>query len=268
MGIFDRSQTMKNIRRARGAKDAASQRTLYVSASASEILTDYLQDRGYELRILQRAGCVSAPVSDHPDMFMCKLGASEGKIVMWNGAELADPYEGGTTRASEFAWQESVTNVLVSYHDPLMRYPRDIAYNAACTGRFLIHNLKYTAPLIIEEAEKAKMKLIDVPQGYAKCSTVVLDKNSIITYDKGIADKCRECDGPKVLLVSPGHVRLEGYNTGFIGGASGRVGDEIVFSGDLSAHPDFPAIVQFIEERGLKCKWFPEFPLTDIGSII
>ena len=243
-------------------------RTIYISASANEALTDYLEDRGYALMRVGAANCVSAPVSAHPDMFMCKLGADDGRLIMWSDTELIDSYEGERLPASEYSWQSNSADLLISFHEPLMRYPKDIAYNAACTGRFLIHNLKYTAPMILEEAEKAKMKLIDVPQGYAKCSTVILDKNSIITYDEGIARKCKECDGPKALLVSPGHVALEGYNTGFIGGASGRVGDEIVFSGDLSAHPDFHAIVDFIEERGLKCKWFPEFPLTDIGSII
>ena len=245
-----------------------NKRTIYISASADDILINYLVDNGYTPMRVGTSDCVSAPVSDHPDMFMCKLGADTGPVVMWSDAELNDIYENGLMRATDFAWQDGVTDVLISYHDPLMRYPKDIAYNAACTGRFLIHNLKHTAPLILEEAEKAKMKLIDVPQGYAKCSTVVLDKNSIITYDGGIARKCRECNGPKVLQISSGHVKLEGYNTGFIGGASGRIGDEIIFSGDLSAHPDFHAIVQFIEERGLRCKWFPDFPLTDIGSII
>ena len=243
-------------------------RIIYVSASADDILIDYLLESGYSPLRVGASDCVSAPVSDHPDMFMCKLGADSGPVVMWSDAKLNDPYENGAMQATDHAWQEGVTDVLISYHDPLMRYPKDIAYNAACTGRFLIHNLKHTAPLILEQAEKAKMKLIDVPQGYAKCSTVVLDKNTIITYDSGIVRACKEADGPKALLISPGHVRLEGYNTGFIGGASGRVGDEIIFSGDLSAHPDFLAIKDFIEDRGLKCKWFPEFPLTDIGSII
>ncbi len=251
-------------RRQRGAKFKMmkeEKRTIYISASANEILTDYLEDRGYAITRIGASDCVSVPVSDHPDMFMCKFGADNGRIVMWSDIEAVDA-------AGEKFYPVDEPEVLVSFHDPLMRYPKDIAYNAACTGRFLIHNLKHTAPLILSEAEKANMKLIDVPQGYAKCSTVVLDKNSIITYDRGIADKCKESGGPTALLISPGHVILEGYNTGFIGGASGRVGNEIVFSGDLSAHPDFDAITDFIEDRGLTCKWFPEFPLTDIGSII
>ncbi len=63
-------------------------------------------------------------------------------------------------------------------------------------------------------------------------------------------------------------MELPGYDTGFIGGTSGRVGDEIIFNGDLSAHPDCQAIRQFIEERGLKVRYFSGYPLRDIGSII
>ena len=71
-----------------------------------------------------------------------------------------------------------------------------------------------------------------------------------------------------VLLVEPGFVKLRGANTGFIGGASGRIDDKIVFNGDLSAHPNFREIAGFIEERGLGCKWFGLYELEDIGSII
>jgi len=72
----------------------------------------------------------------------------------------------------------------------------------------------------------------------------------------------------EVLTVREGHVLLPGFDTGFIGGASGRVGDEIIFNGDLSAHPDFEKIRDFIQCRGLKVRYFPGLPLTDIGSII
>ena len=71
-----------------------------------------------------------------------------------------------------------------------------------------------------------------------------------------------------VLTVTAGHVVLPGYDTGFIGGASGRIGDTVYFNGDLTAHPDFESIVRFIEDRGLKVKWFEDWPLTDTGSII
>ena len=63
-------------------------------------------------------------------------------------------------------------------------------------------------------------------------------------------------------------MKLRGADTGFIGGASGRVDDEIVFNGDLSAHPNLKKITAFIEARGLGCKWFDSYVLEDIGSII
>ena len=54
----------------------------------------------------------------------------------------------------------------------------------------------------------------------------------------------------------------------FIGGCSGRVGNKVIFNGNLKAHPDFQRILSFIKSRGLDCVWFPEYELTDIGSII
>ena len=111
------------------------------------------------------------------------------------------------------------------------------------------------------------MRIINVRQGYAKCSIVIVDEESIITYDRGIASKCLNA-GMNVLTVSPGHMVLDGYGSGFIGGTSGRIGNTVYFYGDLSAHPDCDAIVHFIEERGHEVKWFREWPLTDIGSIL
>ena len=112
------------------------------------------------------------------------------------------------------------------------------------------------------------MTLIDVGQGYTKCSIVVVAEDAIITYDEGIIRACSKYPELEVLQVSPGFVRLDGYDTGFIGGCSGRVGNEVLFNGNLFAHPDFQRIVTFIEKRGLTCRWFPDYKLTDIGSIL
>ena len=71
-----------------------------------------------------------------------------------------------------------------------------------------------------------------------------------------------------VLLISEGNIILPGFNTGFIGGCSGKLNDTVFFNGDLSKHPNFIKIKDYIENRGLKCLWFKGTPLTDIGSVI
>jgi hypothetical protein len=70
------------------------------------------------------------------------------------------------------------------------------------------------------------------------------------------------------LLIDKGHIQLQGFDYGFIGGASGRIGDTIIFNGDITQHPDYEKIAAFIEDRDLKIKYFTEYPLEDIGSII
>ena len=217
-------------------------RKIYVAKDANQILKDYLQAHGYELELVSSKGLVDPAISNHPDVFLCRLGL---------GAE--------------------APLVRATYDELAAGYPAEAAFNAACTGKFFIHNLKVTNPRLLAAAEAARdagMELIHVPQGYAKCSTVIVDTRSIITYDRGIAKACSAFNELDVLLVSPGYVVLPGYATGFIGGCSGRIGDEVVFNGDLSAHPDFLRICDFIGARGLKCTWFSQYPLTDIGSIV
>lgn len=213
----------------------------YLSTFAHQDLHDYLANADYDIKIFPELNTVSSLVSNHPDVMLCKLGAKPESPI----------YEGiaGELSAS---------------------YPHDSIYNAACTGNYFIHRLDITAPDLIAAAKKEcgdNLKFINVRQGYTKCSTLIVDEDSIITYDKGISRPCVAA-GMNVLLIEPGFIRLRGAQDGFVGGASGRMGDEIVFNGDLSAHPGFREIVDFIEARGLGCKWFPSYELEDIGSII
>lgn len=212
-----------------------------VSAEADPRLLSWLSGCGYAVSEFRTDGIVSDPLSCHPDMFICKMGASDDS--------------------------EAVSYFMQHEIQLFPDYPRDIPFNAACTGRYFIHNLKYTAPQLLKRAEESGMKLVDVRQGYAKCSTVIVDEDSVITYDRGISKVCEKA-GMDVLLIETGHIRLPGYDTGFIGGASGRIGSTVVFNGSLAEHPDHDRITDFIESRGLDVRWFPEWPLTDIGSII
>ena len=214
-------------------------RKTYVAENANEILKEYLCALGRELELVSSEGLVDTAIACHPDVFYCRLGiGADAPILRALDGELG------------------------------CGYPAEAAFNVACSGKYFIHNLKITAPRLLAAARDAGMELIHVAQGYAKCSTVIVDERSIITYDRGIAKACSAVDGLDVLLVSPGHVLLPGYKTGFIGGCSGRIGSEVIFNGDLSAHPDFEIIRRFIQSRGLKCTWFEAYPLTDIGSIL
>ena len=213
-------------------------RKIYIAENANQILKDYLCGLGCDLEPVSSHGLVDSAIACHPDVFYCRLGiGADAPLIQALDGELGSGY------------------------------PAEAAFNAACTGKYFIHNLKATAPRLLASARDAGMELIHVPQGYAKCSTVIVDERSVITYDRGIGKACTAAS-LDVLLITPGHILLPGYKTGFIGGCSGRIKDEIIFNGDLSAHPDFEVIRSFIESRGLKCTWFDQYPLTDIGSII
>lgn len=205
---------------------------IYISNEACPPLIDYLKSMGHTIEYTE-SDLVYPAISKHPDIYMCHLG---------NGL---------------FVGQESSLGY---------SYPFNIIYNGASTGRYFIHNIKYTDKKLLEIVKKNHQKIINVKQGYAKCSIVVVDEKSIITSDRGIA---KACDGIlEVLLIENGHIVLEGFNYGFIGGCSGRIGNTVIFNGNLEDHPDFKKIIEFIEERDLEVKYFRDYPLTDIGSII
>lgn len=204
----------------------------------------YLGSLGYQVEPFGPIDNVQEPLRCHPDMLHCRLDRDT-------------VFTGDTARLSP-------------------AYPGDIIYNACSTGKFFVHNLKYTAPELLDKVEELGLIRVNVSQGYAKCSTCVVGEDAIITYDRGIA-KAADAAGMDVLAIEPGHVELPGYDTGFIGGASGLVTDLrtpapspqiLVFNGDLSAHPDYRAITDFASEHGVGVKFFADWKLTDIGSII
>lgn len=231
-----------------------NRRSILISSEANDTLIKYLRSKGYKIVILKPLMNVSRLVTSHPDVICCKLGEHDDSPI----------FTGERKKLSA-------------------KYPGDSIYNAVCTGKYFIHKLSITDSRLKsatmnlynsdfrcntgKEPQERELQFINVRQGYSKCSTVVVDRDSIITFDKGIAKPCIKA-GMNVLLIEPGHIKLPGTNTGFIGGTSGKIGGEIIFNGDLSVHPSFKKIKIFIESRGLKCQWFENYPLQDIGSII
>ncbi len=210
---------------------------IYISCLAHAQAVEYLRSRGYDVITVSTAlPGVDSAVALHPDLRMCKLGAKPSDPAVFTSRFLPGDY------------------------------PGHAAMCAVVMGRYVIHRRDVTAPEIIKAS--GGRTFIDVRQGYAKCSCAVIDDGALITADEGIAAALSGVKDIEVLKISPGRVALPGYDTGFIGGACGRVGDEMVFNGGLESHPDAQRIRRFIHARGLRVKDFPGLPLTDIGTII
>ena len=241
-------------------------KTVYLSAIAEVELKDYLCGRGFKISEFGPIEGLSEGIACHPDLVFCRL------------------FYGDTTAFESTSPLQSSSDCFVSamgLSGPGLfcgdeshlkpQYPGDVLYNACSTGKYFLHNLKYTAPELLEAARSAGLELIDIPQGYAKCSIAVVSETAIITYDRGIAATIKAAGGIlDVLLIEPGHIELPGYSTGFIGGCTGLdyIHNELIINGDLSLHPDGDRIREFVESHGVTVRDFPGRPLTDIGSII
>lgn len=146
-------------------------------------------------------------------------------------------------------------------------YPNDCLLNFADIGDYIICNKSILTQEIFELLPQKQ--IIDVKQGYSKCSVCICKQNIIITDDISIYNAVSQYDNIKSLLVEKWSVRIEKYDYGFIGGCSGLVDkDLLLFNGDLSTHTDFDKIKNFLYDNGVSYIDIKGKPLTDIGSII
>ncbi len=147
-------------------------------------------------------------------------------------------------------------------------YPYDVLLNVCFLGNKLICNSKTCDASIVTYARNKGYEVIDVNQGYTKCSIAVVDENSIITSDKGIAKECEKYD-IHCLLITPGQIELEGYEYGFIGGCCGKIAkDKLFFAGDISLHSDADKINEFLRSKNVKPICIKNKQLVDIGGIL
>ena len=149
---------------------------------------------------------------------------------------------------------------------PGASYPHDCILNACIVGKKLFHRLDVTAKEVLDNL--ADIEPVPVSQGYAKCCTCVVDAGSIITSDHGIALAAKN-NGIDVLEISPGYIGLEGFNYGFIGGASFKLsGTCLAFTGRMDMHPDWRRIEAFLSEREIVAVFLTDGPAFDIGSVL
>ena len=226
---------------------------------ASEKIRASLERCGFEVLSIPENCRLDTAVSAHPDMRLFALG---NKIFI--SREEKDELSQITDRLEAFGYETVFCSASIS-----AKYPADIAFNCFSVGKYLFGNLPCLAPEILKYAEAEGYTPICVKQGYSKCSTLIVDKNSIITADHSIYSAATKV-GIDVLLISnpEGAIKLQGYSCGFIGGASGEFDDKIYFCGDISKHPDAEAITAFCKNKNKALLSLSDEELYDLGSLL
>lgn len=158
-------------------------------------------------------------------------------------------------------------NVIFTNYFKQNRYPNDARMNLLTMGKHLFYSPKASdADIVNFLTIKGRYQGISVRQGYLRCSCLPVDENSLITADPGIASAARKA-GLDVLQITPGHVALEGYPYGFLGGAGFLVSKEkLVLTGRLDEHPDKGRIETFLNAKGVSLHFLTQEPVFDIGS--
>ena len=200
---------------------------------------------------------LAAPVASHPDM------------LIWSfGRYIVTPSHYRQLAADIFAQLETAGFDIIEATERMSpEYPNDVPLNCATVGKYVIANTSAMSSSVKAIAENYGLIPLHTKQGYAKCSTAVVSDTALITADKSIYSIAQN-NGLDALLIDEGHVDLNGYGYGFIGGASGTVDGNVLFCGDLSLHPDGARMTEFCKSHGKNAVSLSSEPLYDYGTVM
>lgn len=157
-------------------------------------------------------------------------------------------------------------NFIESYTTLSEKYPNNIPLNAYITDNYLIHNLKFTDKKILDYCKNKK--IINVKQGYTKCSILPLREKAIITNDNGIYNTLKSEDFD-ILLLPYGDIELSGLNYGFIGGVGGMISNDcMAFFGSLDNYAYGDEVKKFLYKYDIKPIYLNNTKLIDRGSLL
>lgn len=198
---------------------------------------------------------VLLPIQNHCDLSVNYLG---------NGSVIIDK--------SQLTIQKELQNfglsVIISDDKLSTEYPNDCKLNFLLINDIFIGKYNSTCDYIKTYIEEKKIKIINVNQGYTKCSLCPVSDNAFITDDKSVFKALNSTDFD-VLLVKKGSVELPGMNYGFIGGCSFKISEKVlVFCGNIKKHSDYENIKAFSKNYNVELLSLSNNNLKDIGSVI
>ncbi|MCH5198137.1 MAG: hypothetical protein J1E34_04435 [Oscillospiraceae bacterium] len=227
--------------------------TLCAAALESKLLSS-LNALGIE--VLSPVPCpeLSDEVSFHADMLICHAGEN---IIFIEPTQkkLSEKLKalGFSVRFSEILEK---------------KYPGDVKLNFAVSEDFILGNFASADKKLLEYFKESGKKLINVKQGYAKCSLCFVTENAFITEDEAIADVLKN-EGKDVLLISKGDIYLSERHYGFFGGASGKISQQtLALTGSIDFHSDKENILLFLKKHSIELYELTHGKIRDIGGIL
>ncbi len=225
-----------------------------IAGGLSEKTEESLRKYGIDIIKTQSVKNVDSRISTHADLVFLPLGGKNSAA-----AKEAEP----------FLETESLCSMNLLKSDVFLsfEYPLDCPLNCVIIGKYIICNVDTVRKDVLEYCIRNSFEIINVKQGYTKCSVVPVSEQAIITDDISIYNRCR--DRLNVLPVEKGIVRLDGFNYGFIGGSAGKLGHDILaFTGYITDSSVRKRIEDFCSLYGVKCVYLSDEKIYDVGSII
>jgi hypothetical protein len=233
-----------------------SVKVVLIDSRTDKNLIKAIEKQGIEAILVPQCDDLPLPVSSHPDMLCHHLGSNE-IVIYKNIIDVIGP------KLENVGFKVIQSDFILK-----PKYPYDCALNVARVSDKIIYNPDIIDDTIKLYIEEKGIKIIIINQGYAKCSVCIVNDNSIITADKGIA-QVAAYNGIDVLLIHSRYINLPGYNHGFIGGTSGKISaDKLCFAGNIKLHPDFDIINDFLHKHEVTAVSLTNDLLYDIGSIL
>ncbi len=210
-------------------------------------IENIMKSRGVDVINLSADTRLPAPIINHADIQCCHIG--NGVIFTTN------------TKLGVNGYDVRLINEI-----PSEAYPNDCLLNCFSINGTVIAG-KNCSKAVLEYAEQNSLETKFVNQGYSKCSTAIVSDDAVITADKSIANAL--ADICNVLVIEQGHIKLTGYNYGFIGGACGKLDkDKLVFMGNPYKHTDGKRIISFTEQNNCEAVSLCNGELLDFGGFI
>lgn len=229
--------------------------TLAAVSFQNKMAVRALEELGIQtIKVYPYKNQVSNPEASHADMQILPVGGNT--VIIIKGSSLI-----GSNLENE-GFNVKTAREEINY----FKYPSCVKLNCAIINDKIICNKKYADNTVKDEFYNKT--IINVNQGYAKCSTAIVEGNAIITSDISIYNASVK-NRIDCLKISEGGISLcESYG-GFIGGACFKAEkNTLAFIGDVKMHPDYINIKAFCLNYGVNLLSICGGSLTDIGGVV